>query len=238
MLPSNQTICIHKLALLTALALSVNSLVYAGPLAITNRALNDGAGPDGGRWRGTVALSGTAAFGTDAVAAEVDWAVFAPGRFAQYLTDQGFAGPDPSGGSDAVYAYQVTSVTTALPGISTLTVGLGAADFRGTVLAPTSVSAGPGTVLPNAGGDAGTSMVWTFLADPLNVGQTSGLLVFTSPFAPELDNLSIKSGIATAAAIDEVGSPSLRIVQDMVPEPSSLCLAIASVGFILATRRS
>jgi hypothetical protein len=78
---------------------------YAGPLATTTRALNDGFGPDSGRWHGSVSLSGTAPFGSNAVTADVEWAAFAPGKFALYLADEGLAGPDPSDGTDVIYAY-------------------------------------------------------------------------------------------------------------------------------------
>ena len=51
----------------------------AGSLAVTNFALNNGAGPDSGRWCGTASIVG-AALG-DTLVAEVDWAVFPVGGF-------------------------------------------------------------------------------------------------------------------------------------------------------------
>lgn len=237
MLASNQKICILKLSLLIALA-CLSASGFAGPLSITNRAMNDGLGPDLGRWRGSVNVSGLSPSGGNSYSAIVEWAAFAPGRFALYLNDEGLAGPDPSGGTDVVYAYQVTSVIGAVPGISSLTVGIGALDARGFVVAPASVSAGVGTVLPNGGGDAGTSMGWTFTTNPLNVGEVSGLLVFTSPFAPELDNISLRAGAAIGFVIDGVASPSTRTVPDIVPEPTSLLMGLVACCGALLTRRS
>ncbi|MDZ4657264.1 MAG: PEP-CTERM sorting domain-containing protein [Bythopirellula sp.] len=226
-----------RLALLGLLVFCANTFVQAGSLATTNRALNDGFGPDAGRWHGSVALSGIAIFGPNVVSAEVDWAAFAPGKFALYLADEGLAGPDPSGGTDVVYAYQIVSVTTAVPGIASLTVGIDLADTRGVVLAPTAVSAGGGSEkLPSGGGDEGTSMSWTFAANPVGAGDTSGLLVFTSPFAPEFDHMTVVSGLAAGTAFNGVASPSVRIFQNDVPEPNTL-IGLALGLFSLFARR-
>ena len=82
-------------ALVAACWALVGSQAVAGPLSTTNLALNDGFGPDAGRWHGTVSIAG-AAFG-DTVVAEVDWAAFAPGKFQLYLNSQAIAQVDPSG---------------------------------------------------------------------------------------------------------------------------------------------
>lgn len=238
MLPSNQKICILMLALITAF--SGTRLGYAGSLATTTRALNDGFGPDAGRWHGSVALAGVAPFGTNVVGAIVDWAAFAPGKFALYLADEGIAGPDPSGGTDVVYAYQVVNVVAAIPGIASVTVGKDVADALGAVQAPSFVPANGGSeVAPSGGGNTGTSMAWQFGGNAVNVGETTGLLVFNSPFAPEFDHLTVASGLAGATVLNSVASPSDRLFQFDIPEPASLAMGLMSCfGLLLRSRRT
>src|SRR3989304_5887370 len=82
------------------------SQARAGPLATTNFALNDGFGPDAGRWHGSVVIAG-AAFG-DTLVAEVDWAAFHHGDFQLYLNSQAIAQADPSAAGGGVYVYQIS----------------------------------------------------------------------------------------------------------------------------------
>jgi hypothetical protein len=208
----------------------------AGTLATTNRALNDGFGPDAGRWHGSVSIAG-AAFG-DTVVAEVDWAAFGPGKFQLFLNDNGYPGADPSGPNEVLYVYQIVSVTAASPGIDTLTVGLDAADGRGASSAPDDVPIGvAGEKVPTGGGDNTTSMAWFFDGNELHVGNTSSLLVFSSPFGPEFDFLQVSSGLAGPVVSPLVASPSDRLFEFDVPEPSSLVLGLLlSVG-IFARKR-
>lgn len=208
----------------------------AGPLATTNFALNDGFGPDAGRWHGTVAIAG-AAFGDTAVA-EVDWAAFQHGDFQLYLNSQGIAQSDPSAAGEIVYVYQISSVTSASPGIDTLTVGVDAADGRGTVSAPSFVATGlAASKPPTGGGDNTTSMAWFFNGTEPLVGETSDLLVFTSPFLPEFDFLQINSGLGGPAVSPLVASIGDRRNR-MIPEPSSLALGLlGSLGLLCRARK-
>jgi len=204
--------------------------VIAGPLAVTNLALNDGFGPDGGRWRGTATITSSVLGNT--VIAQVDWAAFGkpavgPGNFQFYLNSQSIAQVDPSDPLEVIYVYQITSVTSAIPGIDTLTVGVDAADARGTVTAPAFVPTGAATEQsPSSGGDNTSSMAWFFNGTELQAGDTSSLLVFTSPFAPELDFLQINSGLAGPIPSPLVASISDRIFQFTIPEPSTLILVL------------
>lgn len=231
--------CWAQAAVTLILGSMLISSASAGPLATTNRALNDGFGPDAGRWHGSVAIAG-AAFG-DILVAEVDWAAFAnpvggASQFQLYLNDQGIAQVDPSAPGEVIYVYQITSVTSASPGIDTLTVGLDAADGRGVVSAPTVIPTGLGTEKsPASGGDNNTSMAWFFNGDELLAGDTSGLLVFTSPFSPEFDFLQINSGLAGPPVSPLVASPSNR--RFVNPEPSSLTLALLSAFALMARVR-
>lgn len=204
----------------------------AGPLATTNFALNDGFGPDSGRWHGTVSIT-SAAFG-NTVIAEVDWAAFLHGDFQLYLNSQGIAQADPSVAGEVVYVYQIASVTNVTPGIDTLTVGIDAGDGRGTVLAPSFIPTGaPGSKAPLSGGDNTTSMAWFFNGNELQAGDTSDLLLFTSPFYPEFDFLQINSGLAGPPV-----SPLVASVGDrQVPEPSTLVLGLLAFAGLCPQRR-
>lgn len=208
---------------------------FAGPLATTPLAFNDGNGPDGGIWRGSVNISATS-ITNDEVDALVDFAVFPPGgRFQQYLNDNGFGGVDPSAPGDAVYAYQISSVTTAVPGIGSLSVGLDVSDLVSLI---TSVSTGAaGEVSPTADSNqGGTSAFWSF-GTPVGAGDTSAILVITSPSEPEFDTLQLASGIAGPSPSPMVPSLTDSIGQFReVPEPASLGLLLA-VGFGSLSRR-
>jgi hypothetical protein len=218
------------------------SQALAGPLATTSRALNDGFGPDAGRWHGAVVVAG-GAFG-DTLVAEVDWAAFArpidgsTGRFQLFLNDEGIAQVDPSAPGEVIYVYQITSVTAATPGIDTLTVGIGAADGR-VAGSTTFIPAGGGSEKsPTTSADNTTSMVWFFEGTELLVGDTSSFLVFRSPFAPELDFLQVNSGLAGPAVSPLVASPSDRLFQFDIPEPSSLMLGLLCSVALIGRRKS
>jgi hypothetical protein len=213
----------------------VGSQAVAGPLSTTAFALNDGFGPAGGAWRGSVAIAG-AAFG-DTVVAEVDWAAFGVGGFQQYLNSQAIAQIDPSGPNEVTYVYQISSVTNASPGIDTLTVGIDAADGRGSVLAPTFVATGAATEQsPASGGDNTTSMAWFFNGAELAPGDVSSLLVFTSPFVPEFDFLQVNSGLAGPVVSPLVASPSDRVY--IVPEPATGALLTIAAALAAWRRRA
>ncbi len=220
-----------RAAAFLAITLGGLSQVCAGPLATTPFALNDGFGPDAGRWHGAVNIAG-AAFG-DTLVAEVDWAAFAPGGLQLYLNSQAIAQVAPGGPGEMAYVYQIVSITSASPGVDTLTVGLDAADGRGSVLAPAFIPIGAATEKsPASGGDNTTSMAWFFNGTELAAGDTSSLLVFTSPYSPEYDFLQVSSGLAGPGVSPLVASPSDR----QVPEPS-IGLAVLSLGGLLFRAR-
>lgn len=211
------------------------SAAVAGMLATTNLALNDGLGPDAGRWRGSAAIDvdPVPVFG-DEIEAVVDWAAFAPGKFQLYLNANHPGAVDPSAPGEVVYAYEVFSVAAASPGISVLTVGVDAADARGTISAPTSVALTGGEV-PSGGGDQGTSMAWNFSS--ITAGEKSRILVFSSIFAPQLDQLMVMSGLASEIPSPLVASISDRLFTNEIPEPASLVLLAFGAGVMLAGRR-
>lgn len=209
-----------------------SSRAVGGPLSTAVNAFNNGFGPDAGAWRGTVAIAG-AAFG-DTLTTEVDWAVFAPGGFQAYLNSQAIAQVDPSGPNELTYVYQITSVTAASPGIDTLTVSVDPPDTRGIVLAPSFVLTGAANEKsPASGGDNTTSMAWFFDGVEPQVGDSSSLLVFTSPNTPEYDFIQVNSGLAGPVVSPLVASPGRLLY---VPEPASLLL-VAILGLSVAVRR-
>jgi hypothetical protein len=213
------------------------SRASAGPLSLTGFAFNNGAGPAGGAWRGTASVVG-AALG-DTLAAEVDWAVFPVGGFQSYLNSQSIAQVDPSAANEFTYVYQISSVTSATPGIGALTVGIDVIDTRGSLAAPTFVLTGAANEkLPTGGGDNNTSMAWFFPGKELHAGDSSSLLVFTSPNIPEYDFLTVMSGLASQPIPPLVGSPSSIVGDPNVPEPSALILALACGLPFLSKRRS
>jgi hypothetical protein len=173
-LPLARTRLIH---IATACLAMTAGLSHAGAaaLATTNRALNDGFGPDAGRWHGSAA-----------------------------------------------------------PGIDTLSVGLDAGDGRGGVSAPSSLATGAASAkAPTSGGDSGTSMAWFFNGTELHVGDTSNLLIFSSPFLPEFDFLQLNSGLAGPVVSPLVASPSDR----PVPEPVAGALTLIACGALLRRAR-
>ncbi len=231
----NRVSCVATFCLLVASSTSV----WAGSLATTNLALNDGFGPDAGRWHGSATIVASV-FG-DTLTAEVDWAAFAPGpKFQLYLDGEGIAQSNPAAPGEVIYVYQIVSVTAASPGIDTLTVGVDASDVRGSLTAPSSIPTGAATEhSPASGGDNTTSMAWFFNGTELHPGDTSSLLIFTSPFAPELDFLQVNSGLAGPIPSPLVASISDRIFQFDIPEPNTLALSLLSLlGLLQRTKKT
>lgn len=221
---------------LAALLVSAASQVQAGPLATTPLAFNDGNGPDGGIWRGSFTATGGPTIGNE-FTATIDYAVFPPGRFQQYLTDNGFLGSDPSGVGDAVYAYQVSSVTSATPGIGQLSVGLDTGDLLSSI---GSVVGNAGEVTPTTSANQITSAFWSFSGSPLTGGDVSEILVITSPSEPELDTLQLTSGVASPNATYLVPSltDSIGTFRE-IPEPATASLlAVLATGLLPSRRRS
>jgi hypothetical protein len=219
----------------------VAASAQAGPLATTNRALNDGFGPDAGRWHGSATFNATVL--GDTLEAEVDWAAFArstdgsTGKFQLFLNDEGIAEVDPSAPGEVIYVYQIVSVGSSRPGVDILTLALDATDGRGTVSAPAFLGSGvAGAKAPTGGGDNTMFMSWEF--DPgLIFGETSTFLIFTSPYAPEFDFLEVRSGQAAVAFPPLAASPSDRLFA-LIPEPGTLGLFVAGALAIMARRRA
>jgi hypothetical protein len=227
-----------RVILLAAMAImgGLAPIAQAG-LLTTPLALNDGFGPDAGQWRGSAhVVAGPIGGGANELDAVVEWAAFAPGKFQLYLNGAGPGAVDPGAPGEVVYAYEVVSVAKAKPGIDLVTVGVDAADARGSV-SPTTVGLTGG---PAATDDADqtTSMLWEYLGPSLAAGGKSPIMVFSSPFAPQLDALNVSSGVATTLVSPLVASIGDRIFQNDVPEPATISLlGLAAVAFVPRRRR-
>ena len=158
----------------------------------------------------------------------LDYAVYAPG--SSFNNSFG-AGADPSGGANYVYAYQIDS-TASTDSINLISVGLDGDEmpaYPGFV----SISSGvqpnmPGSLNPSQLIGSGTppiytSALWRFVQTKIGPGQSSKILIFTSPFGPEMDSVSIQ-GANQSAWSGYVASP--------VPEPATL-LSLAVFGGII-----
>lgn len=195
-----------------------------------------------GPWQGSVHVFGQLA--SFAVEADVDFAVYAPSPGASNFDATFGLGADPTGGTEYVYAYQVFNVTTGsisdtitefqigLDGDETLTGNPAASppDQLGHVF----FVDGTGDVSPSSallsdptGTPAPTAAVWSFLSVLIPSGQSSDVLLFTSPDGPEWDSATV-GGDWTASG--DVPSPG-------VPLPATLALLTAGSSMLLARRR-
>lgn len=172
------------------------------------------AGPLGSDPNGIPGFTGSVVFDNGSnVSATMDYAVFAPGDYG---------GADPSGGTDYVYAYQVFANNARY---TTTTVGI----LDGAIVA----NAGTDPNYAQLGGIDPLAGFPTFQAQsffslwnpPVNPGQYSTVLLFTSPQPPTFASASVANG-GTGVQL-EAPSP--------LPEPSTLVLLAG--GLALLRRR-
>jgi len=213
---------------------------WAG-LATTPFALYDpaGPGPDSGFWRGSLSVDvdplSPPAFPQE-VEATAEWAMFAPGKFQDFLDAEFPGATAPAVGiGEVTYAYQITDIDAAVPGVTQLSVGHDIGDLaRFGSLLPTSVAL-TGTAAPVTAVAQTTQAVWTFAG--ISAGSTSRILVYSSPFFPEPDSMMIRSTIA--AGTGETASISDRTFTGEVPEPATLALVLFGVaGCLFGLRRA
>ena len=197
-------------------------------------------------WYGSTLLSGIDPFiGYYKVAADVDYAVYAPGQF-----DLTFgAGSDPSGGTEYVYAYQMHNRDASESStIKSLSVGLDGDSGRPGHLAEPLNGSPLGYVsflddvlfgdfgldpddsraVPPSGPPSPTSMRWDFEQNNLPTllpGMSSDILLFTSPAEPEWDSGTLDAAWAGSGSLP---SPS--------PEPATMGL-LALGGLAILKRR-
>ena len=177
-----------------------------------------------------VTWSGTSYFhnSTSGLDGNIDWIVYGPGQFP--YNDSGYV--PPSG--QYTYVYQIVN-----------TGSVAVSDFNFSVdqvvgNIDSFVSSG------RVEGDlaAGTDFVsgqggwvdWVF--DGINGSNgggnhTSGGLVFTSPKAPTITSTGAITDGGTTGGVDSLPAPG----PSDIPEPTTLALALAGLGFVAVTRR-
>jgi len=178
-------------------------------------------------WHGTITTSHT--YNGVYLEVDLDYAVFNIGDYP---------GLDPSGGTEAVYAYQVTNVAASTVGVTVLSVGLLTGDDSGNI--GSDVTAGapgvPGGVVPDISAIGSSSALWAFgwLSGPeIAPGQHSATLLFTSPKIPMRNSATLTDGGLPLPGGD-VASPSLVTI----PEPATMSLlGIGMVGLLAKRRR-
>ena len=201
-------------------------------------------------WNGTTLLSGIDPIdGSYKVAADVDYAVYAPGQFNLTFG----AGSDPSGGTEYVYAYQMHNRSAGeSSAIESLEVGLDGDSGRpGHFVEPlTDPSPLPlgyvsflddvlygdfgldpdfSRAVPPSGPPSPTSMRWDFEQGQqatLLPGMSSDILLFTSPAEPEWDSATIDGGFVASG---DLPSPS--------PEPATMGLLAIGAAALLKRRK-
>jgi len=169
--------------------------------------------------------------GTLSMKGEVDYAVYAPGKFKLTFG----AGSDPSGDKRYVYAYQLhnTGGTTDRD-LGFLSVGFDAAGPGGSN--PTDIGMllvgdhgddpSSFSFIP-AGGPPFNSATWNF-ANTLPDAHYSEILLFTSPYSPEFYDASVQGG----------GLSKQSRLPSPVPEPGSALAACGMIGALLIRRRN
>lgn len=183
---------------------------------------SDSAAYDG--WQGTEPFSFLGILNAD-----VDYAVYAPGHFHQSLA-LGYP-TDPSGGTQYVYAYQILNNTGGSEAVSNLSVGLTGAlpDDQGGDKQVSNIgwiSPYGGEVQPSDGrtngGPPPQDVIWDL---NLPVPDLSSILIYTSPFPPEMDSATLQGGPSAQGTLP---SP--------VPEPASGVLLCAAIAVLAAVR--
>src|SRR2546423_279715 len=161
---------------------------------------------------------------------EVDYAVYAPGKFKQTFG----AGSDPSNDKRYVYAYQLHNTGgTADRDLGFLSVGFDAAgpggagpSDLGVLLSQPGDAPSSFSFIP-AGGPPFNSATWNFTT-AIPDAHYSEILLFTSPFPPEFYDASVQGG----------GLSKQSRLPSPVPEPGTVLAACGMMGALLIRRRT
>jgi hypothetical protein len=161
------------------------------------------------------------------ISATVEYAVYAPGQFANSAA-LGFP-TDPSGGTDYVYAYEVYATSPAVKDLTVQTTA-GAVPPSSTNIGDWMAADGglSATGVFNLSADLSrvANAKWTRSTGILNTH--SDVLYFTSAFAPHLATASISGG-GSLVATGQLPSP--------IPEPTAAALAAITAVCLLGAMR-
>jgi hypothetical protein len=196
---------------------------HAGPLS------TDAAAIPG--WTGSTPFSGTNGSASNTVNAVVDFAVYAPGQFS---LSAALGNPvDISGGTQYIYAYEmfrtgedaglsalsINLVPNAVPDNSTLVGHNATTPELG--IAPISSNLIPGGVVPKQ------SVRWNFIP-AIGGANHSDILLFASPYGPQMLNATVGGTFTTAA---------MALLPTPVPEPAGGLLALLGFGCLFSVYR-
>jgi len=156
--------------------------------------------------------------------ATVTYAVYGPGHFGLAFPEE----TDPSGGVDYVYAYQINSAGGNYDSINFFSVGL---DGDETVRNIGSFGDG---VEPSTHAFQGTSVVWRFAAPTLAPGNSTAILLFTSPASPEFHSATLQGAGGTYPTMTSL--PHNLPSPKEAPEPATLILFVGATAVLCVFR--
>ena len=179
-------------------------------------------------WHEEIRLAGPMPGFFEVLAIDVEYCVYAPGQF-----EISFPGLDPTDGTDYIYAYQIYNDLDPHPSagtgedpdyVSRFSVGLDTDELadNGSYLSGTGIAPDDVDVLTPASTQAG----WNFTLGQMAYPSVSAILLFSSPYGPELDRTTV-SGWQTASGW--LPSP--------VPEPATLTLMAVGAAWLSQRKR-
>lgn len=198
--------------------LCLGTLAQAGLLENHASAYNDGNGPDGGAWRGTVAYND----GSNTLVGTIDYAVFSASAFTAAFPGSGYV---PTA-DELVYAYQVRNGAGSAP-VSLEAVGANPANNI------SHYQLEVGDIAPSFQQLIFGTAEWNFQSPNVGAGENSNGLVYSSPNRPAFGpSVTFDGGVFATADVPAPG------FEPFIPEPATLLVGLIGITLSLAVRRS